>query len=177
MSALKHGLTRTKLGRKVYSAWHDIKVRCYDTEHKEYKRYGAKGIKLQESWENDVVLFHDYVVNLPLFCKERSLDRIDNSLGYCEGNLRWATDAEQTRNQGKQQNNTSGHCGVTWYFNDTGGTRAIAWWNVGDKVKSKSFPCKKYGVLPAFKMACDYREKMIAVLNTQGAGYSDKHGL
>ena len=67
-------------------------------------------------------------------------------------------------------------CGVTWYYNDTGGTRSIAWWNDGERVCSKSFPVKKYGVLPAFKLAVDYREKMIAELNAQGAGYTENHG-
>lgn len=172
-----HGLTTTKLGKKIYIAWNDIKRRCYDTDHKEFKRYGAVGIGLQDSWVSDATSFHEYVSNLPNCSVGMSLDRIDNDLGYCEGNLRWATDAQQTRNQGKQQNNTSGICGVTWYENSTGGTRAIAWWNVDGKARSKSFSVKKLGLLPAFNLACEYSAKMIVQLNEQGFDYSDKHGL
>lgn len=171
-----HGLTKTVLGKKIYVAWSDIKRRCYDENHSEYKRYGSVGISLQENWLNDPLLFYDYVSKLPMLCVERSLDRVDNAKNYVEGNLRWATDSEQTRNQGKQINNTSGVTGITWYSNRTGGTRVIAWWYVAFKCKSKSFSVKKYGLLPAFKMACDHRDKMIAELNAQGAGYTENHG-
>ena len=171
-----HGLTTTKLGKKVYHVWNDIKRRCYQENHPEFKRYGAKGITLQESWIDSPTDFYNYVSNLDNFRVEYSLDRIDNTKGYCEGNLRWATNATQTRNQSKQANNTSGQTGITWYENSTGGTRAIAWWYDGGKAKSKSFSCKKIGLLPAFAMAVDHREKMILKLNEQGAGYSDTHG-
>jgi hypothetical protein len=113
---------------------------------------------------------------LPNFSLEYSIDRVDNSRGYVEGNLRWATNAAQCRNQGKSSNNTSGKNGVTWYYNETGGTRAVAWWNVDGKSKSKSYPVKKFGLIPAFALACRLRDTKIAQLNSAGAGYSDKHG-
>lgn len=173
-----HGLTTTREKKKVYSAWKDIKIRCYNKSHIEYKRYGACGINLQDTWINDPLEFYNYVSSLDNFSLDRSLDRIDNDFGYCEGNLRWATKAEQCRNQGKCISNTSGFTGITWYYNNTGGTRAIAWWyTIDGKPKSKSFPVKKFGLLPAFKMAVDCRITKIKELNAQGAGYSDKHGL
>lgn len=171
-----HGLTTTKKGKKIYVAWSDIKRRCYDPEHREYKRYGAEGVTLAQEWIDDPVAFSVYVDNLPNFSFGMSVDRVDNDKGYEPGNLRWATKGEQVRNRGKNENNTSGKCGVTWYLNDTGGTRAIAWWIDGGKTKSKSFSEKKYGLIPAFSAACKYREQMIQKLNEQGAGYSDKHG-
>jgi len=162
---------------KVRRAWRDIKSRCYKETHKEYKRYGGRGITIQNSWLSNSKGFCNYVMSLPDFDLKYSLDRIDNNKGYEEGNLRWASDAQQTRNQGKQSNNTSGVCGVTWYFNRTGGTRAIAWWyDLDGKPKSKSFPEKKFGLLPAFKMAAEHRKSMIKELNRQGAGYSETHG-
>lgn len=172
-----HGLTSNKEHHKCYRAWIDIRRRCYETEHEEYFRYGARGIGLQDSWRDDPKLFCDYLITLEHFSLDRSLDRIDNDLGYCEGNLRWATKAEQVRNRSKNRNNTSGTCGVTWYCNKTGGTRAIAWWaDLKGKTKSKSFPVKKFGLIPAYRMACMYRQDMINKLNSQGAGYSESHG-
>ncbi len=156
--------------------WRDIKRRCHDPSYKWFSSYGARGIFIQNSWLYNVEDFYKYVSNLPNFTKENSIDRIHNDRGYIEGNLRWATSGEQVRNRSKNKNNTSGICGVTWYYNETGGTRAVAWWNVADKVKSKSFPEKKFGLLPAFKLAVDYRNKMIAELNSQGAGYTELHG-
>lgn len=172
----QHGLTTQPDTHKCYHVWHDIKTRCFKVDHKEYPRYGGRGITLQESWVNDPTSFCAYVLSLEGFCLSKSLDRVDNRRGYEVGNLRWASDAEQVRNRSKNQNNTSGKCGVTWYYNKTGGTRSVAWWYENGKAKSKSFSTKKFGLLPAFTKACKYREQMIEKLNSQGAGYTDEHG-
>lgn len=163
--------------RKAYRVWRDIKERCYNPAHKEFRKYGSIGIKLQNSWENDAKNFCEYIVSLPNFSEDMSIDRIDNNKGYVEGNLRWATSAEQVRNRGKQDNNTSGFNGVTWYYNRTGGTRAVAWWrDENGKSKSKSFPVKRFGLLKAFSLAVRHRLEMINELNIRGAGYSPSHG-
>ncbi|HCI1171276.1 TPA: AP2 domain-containing protein [Enterococcus faecium] len=176
MPKKSHGLTSNKLDKKCYTAWKDIKTRCYNFKNRFYFQYGARGILLDDKWMDSPVEFVAYVQALPNFGPSMSIDRVDNNKGYVEGNLRWATKAEQVRNRGKNANNTTGKCGVTWYYNLTGGTRAIAWWEDNGVTKSKSFPCKKFGLLPAFKMACEYRANMINELNTQGAGYSESHG-
>ena len=171
-----HGLTKTPEKKKCLSAWRDIKVRCYKTDHKEYPRYGGRGIALADEWIDDAVGFTEYVISLPTFDLKLSIERINNDKGYERRNLRWATDGEQTRNQGKGVNNTSGVTGVTWSSDKNGTTRCNAWWNIDGKTKARTYSVKKFGLLPAFKMACECREKMIAQLNSQGAGYSDKHG-
>jgi hypothetical protein len=179
MTKESHGLTgvsATPLQRKAYRAWSDIVGRCCRKSHDSYSTYGGKGITVQDSWQHSPGSFYAYVSSLPNFSLGYSIDRVDNSKGYVEGNLRWATAAEQCRNQGKSGNNTSGKNGVTWYYNSTGGTRAIAWWQEDGKSKSKSYPVKRFGLLPSFALACQYRDSKIAQLNLAGAGYSDKHG-
>jgi hypothetical protein len=42
--------------------------------------------------------------------------------------------------------------------------------------KCKHFSVKKHGLLPAFAMACKYREDKIAELNAMGYGYTENHG-
>lgn len=173
----KHGLTTKPETEKCYNAWLDIKRKCYDPEAREYCRYGAKGRKLSNEWLEDPVEFVNYVLSLPNFEMSKSLDRVDNSKGYEKGNLRWATSKEQARNRGLTNRNTSGVQGVR-FREVTGGTYATAtWFCIYDgKAKSKTFAVSKFGLLPAFKLACEYRLKMIEELNTQGAGYSEKHG-
>lgn len=41
---------------------------------------------------------------------------------------------------------------------------------------NKKFSVKKHGLLPAFAMACQWREDKIKELNEQGAGYTERHG-
>ena len=180
MSKEKHGLTgvgATQLQRKAYRSWSDVVGRCHRQSHDSYSKYGGRGITVQTSWRHSPASFYAYVSKLPNFSSKYSIDRIDNTKGYEEGNLRWATNSEQCRNQSKQDNNTSGKNGVTWYYNETGGTRAVAWWRAGGKTKSKSYSVKKFGLLPAFTMACEFRNMQIAQLNESGAGYTDKHGI
>lgn len=179
MKQTYNGLTNTKAGRKIYLAWTDIKRRCHDSKNKWYKDYGGRGIALDSQWLNDFPAFYKAVSELPGFSLESSIDRAENSKGYSPGNIRWATAGQQVRNRRKNTNNTSGSCGVTWYYNATGGTRAIAWWNPldGGNAKSKSFPVKNFGLLPAFTRAVLYRRHMIQQLNKAGADYTSEHGL
>lgn len=171
MKRQQHGLRKTK----VYNTWHRIKNRCYRTDDVSYKFYGAKGVTFE--YKDDFVGFFNEVGHPPT--NKHSIDRIDNSLGYIKGNMRWSTATGQARNKCKNSNNTTGTTGVYWEnTKETNLTRAIAKWSDLDgKLRSKSFFVNKYGLLPAFAEAVRYRRKMIEELNKQGAGYSEKHGL
>ena len=48
--------------------------------------------------------------------------------------------------------------------------------NLEGKQCKKSYSVKKFGLLPAFKMAVVERNRQIDLLNSQGAGYSSTHG-
>ena len=48
------------------------------------------------------------------------------------------------------------------------------WKDLIGKARSKTFTDIKYGE-EAFKLACEYREKMIQELNELGAGYTERH--
>ncbi len=75
-----------------------------------------------------------------------------------------------------KSNNTSGLVGISYESDDKGNTRVIASFSLAGKAKNKKFSVNKHGLLPAFKMACEYRKKMMEELNTQGAGYTENHG-
>ena len=54
--------------------------------------------------------------------------------------------------------------------------RYVATASLDGKKKTKAFSPFVYGYEQAFKLACEWREKMIAEFNEQGAGYTERHG-
>jgi hypothetical protein len=84
---------------KLYDTWKQMLYRCEAPAHKDYPNYGGRGISVCKSW-HDVQAFIGWIEgHLGPRPDRRSLDRIDNDGNYEPGNVRWATPAEQRRNQ------------------------------------------------------------------------------
>lgn len=110
------------------------------------------------------------------------IDHIDkNSYNNKISNLREVTRLVNLRNQKMNNKNKSGHTGVNYDEKSPGRFYWTATWRAADesgklKQRSKGFSIKKYGNDTAYQMACEYRAKMIDLLNTKGAGYTQDHG-
>lgn len=90
-----HGMSHSK----IHQVWLGIKQRCDNPNHGAYKNYGGRGIKICDEWHNSFEAFIAYVASLPHYGeKGYTLDRINNSIGYQVGNIRYATRIEQNRN-------------------------------------------------------------------------------
>lgn len=102
--------------------------------------------------------------------------RSDNRIS----NLRLVEPELNARNQGLQKNNKTGVNGVSYQVVKTKvgnfTERYVATAALDGKKKTKSFSPRVYGHDKAFQMACEWREKMIAEFNAQGAGYTERHG-
>ena len=90
-------------------------------------------------------------------------------------NLALKTPAQNGRNVKKTARNNSGVVGV--YFGSAPKNLVIAKCSDinGNRIV-KTFSINKYGIMVAFKMAVEYRNKTIEALNNQGAGYTERHG-
>jgi len=81
---------------EIYSQWQSMKQRCYNSNFKQYKDYGGRGITVCSSWLTSYRTFESDMLPRP---PGTTLDRIDNNLGYSPDNCKWSTRTEQQRNQ------------------------------------------------------------------------------
>ena len=89
-----HGMSDTNL----YRRWTDMRERCDNPKNENYSKYGAKGVKVCEEWENSFLSFYNWSMENG-FKEELSIDRIDPFGNYCPENCRWATFETQINNK------------------------------------------------------------------------------
>lgn len=88
----KHSMT----GTPEYRVWIAMKQRCNDKNASNYHKYGGKGIKVCDRWNDSFIAFYSDMGKRP---DGHSIDRIDGSRGYEPGNCRWADIYTQNRNR------------------------------------------------------------------------------
>ena len=109
----KFGVSRHPL----YSTWLGMISRCYNPSNANYGHYGGRGITVCDEWRSDPIRFFEWAEGL--FKKGATLDRINNSLGYCPVNCRYVKINVQNNNKRVYKNNTSGYPGVRQNYSGT----------------------------------------------------------
>lgn len=87
----KHLLSR----HPSYRSWVDMISRCSDPRDKDFKDYGARGIRVCERWADCAAFVEDMGARPPAM----TLDRVDHNGNYEPDNCRWATQIQQARNR------------------------------------------------------------------------------
>lgn len=94
----KHSMT----GTRIYRIYRGMKNRCYNTNEKDYKDYGERGIKICNEWfnkENGFMNFYNWAISSG-YTDELSIERKNVNGNYEPNNCTWIpleTQAQNTR--------------------------------------------------------------------------------
>lgn len=79
----------------TYKSWSGMKQRCDNPNNGDYDNYGGRGITYDPEWE----FYRNFLRDMGIRPDGMSLDRIDNTKGYCKENCRWADSVTQNNNR------------------------------------------------------------------------------
>lgn len=91
-----HGESGTTKRTAEYRTWYAMKQRCLNSNTKQYKDYGGRGITVCARW----MWFEDFLTDMGRKpTPAHTIERINNELSYFKKNCKWATRKEQSANR------------------------------------------------------------------------------
>lgn len=182
--AKRHGHTPHRGRSPEHYSWTAMLDRCCNPQHKSWKHYGGRGIRVCERWRDFVAFLADMG---PRPSQKHSLDRYpDRSGNYEPGNCRWATRREQATNSSRAHQLT--HDGrtltLTEWSEATGlsarriGRRIELGWPVGAALTTPTntrSPRPKFGAL-SHRVETLRGEALASLVRAVGGGVAQNDG-
>jgi len=104
-----HGSCRNRQMTPEYACWSQMKRRCYNPNHPEFKHYGLRGIRVCDRWLESFENFLEDMGLKPF--PEASIGRANNDGNYEKSNCSWETYEQQASN--KRTSRYLTHDGIT----------------------------------------------------------------
>lgn len=139
LRAWKHGFARAGEQAPEYTVWCTMRARCANRHNHKWHLYGARGIKVCESWVNSFSAFLADMGMRP--SPKHSIERIDNNGNYEPSNCRWATVKEQARNT--RTNHFITWRGKTACFAEWAEITNIGYGNIKNRINNLGWPVKR----------------------------------
>lgn len=133
-NSLKHGHTQNRKPSRTYISYCNMITRCTNKNRKDYKYYRKRGIIVCKRWANKKNGFQNFLEDMGKRPKGKSLDRIDNNLGYYKENCRWASPKEQVRN--RQSNRIETFNGKTQCRSAWAEEYSVSYWTLRARLDS-----------------------------------------
>lgn len=89
----RHGMTKTT----EYTAWVNMRERCYNSNRPDWGNYGGRGIKVCDRWLESFENFFNDMGKKPH--PNLTIERINNNGNYEPSNCKWVTRFKQSNNQ------------------------------------------------------------------------------
>ena len=93
LTVRKHNHAANYQRTPEYSVWASMKQRCNNPKSTGWEKYGGKGIKVCQAWDENFVSFLSDMGNKP--SPNYTIDRLNPLGDYEPGNCRWATKQQQ----------------------------------------------------------------------------------
>lgn len=85
--------------KRLHTIFAGMKARCYNEKNKDYKYYGAKGIKICKEWNDDPTKFEKWALENG-YQDNLTIDRKNSKEGYTPQNCQFISNEENSRKAG-----------------------------------------------------------------------------